>query len=149
MDTMDSDTRFIAKQCGLSHKIDPSMILNPSSLQENKANLMENGMKENTNLHIRSAIQGFKSRDELEVRNEHKKTKQSDDIKGTVLRKDTENKYAPESVTEKAKRQYLLQKSYADYISELSRQDLKRLYKIYKLDFEIFGYNFETISGEI
>ncbi|KAG7169881.1 Carbohydrate sulfotransferase 10-like 5 [Homarus americanus] len=41
LDTMDSDTKFIADQCGLRHKIDVSVRMNPSTSQDNKTNSTE------------------------------------------------------------------------------------------------------------
>ncbi|XP_071551794.1 uncharacterized protein [Panulirus ornatus] len=140
MDTMDADTSFIANQCGLSHIINHNLVLNPSSLKE-KANLTEMSTKDDAH-HDQSTLESLKSRYKFEEISEDKKSKASNDIEAIALKKDVDNNQSPESEAQrKSKRQHLLQISYEDYLSELTHDDLQRLYKIYKFDFEIFGYN--------
>nr|XP_053647520.1 carbohydrate sulfotransferase 8-like [Cherax quadricarinatus] len=125
LETMESDTRFIADQCGLGQIINYSMKLNPSTL-ETDGNSTENMVNQMQKQTVKEFISQKIQDDGKMIKSEDKSPKKEVAISET----DENNKL-------------LLQKSYADYLSQLSSEDLQRLYNVYKFDFEIFGYSMD------
>ncbi|KAK7069861.1 hypothetical protein SK128_024291 [Halocaridina rubra] len=129
LETMESDTRFIASQCGLSDIIRTETLMNPS-LQEEE--------EENSHDSKNSVIQNFS----LPMEN----IKYSSRLDDSAKSPDMENEYKnltslsikdsdAKDVTKTGS------KTYPEYIKELSSEEMERLYQIYRFDFEIFGYD--------
>lgn len=135
METMEADTNFIASQCGLSDVIRPGTMLNPSNVQ-----LEEEEEEEinNTEMSISSSlIHGKENRTLLEVSTLEKANmvefKDNNDIQSSLEMTGNDGNEKKDSGSE----------SYSNYYEEFSKEELQRLYEIYRFDFEIFGYTMD------
>lgn len=124
---MDADAVFIATQCGLNNVINSTLRLSSQSFHEfhPPPAAIRTGPKRGSSIKVSGIVVG-KDIDKQTIEGVYSPDRDE------LQRVSHINGHANKNVDDK---------SYVDYIKQLSTVDQKRLYKVYKYDFDIFGYN--------